>query len=180
MKSIGQALKEMEANSPNMIEVWKDIKGYEGLYQISNLGNVKSIYRYKKKLKPYKNKNGYYYVNLYKNNQLKHLYIHRLVAENFISNFEKKSFVNHKNGIKTDNRVFNLEWCTRSENELHKHNILEKQVKKVKCLETNNIYISIADASRKTNIGKGNIWSCCNGRRQTAGGYTWRYINEKS
>jgi len=106
-----------------MFKIWKDIEGYEGLYQISNLGNVKSLIanmnRRKRLLKAKFEKDNYAYVSLYKNKIAKNKKIHRLVAQHFISNPENKLEVNHKNGIKTDNRVDNLEWCTRSENVNH-------------------------------------------------------------
>ena len=108
-------------------EIWKPIKGYEGLYEISSLGRVKSLERYvannggkylikERILKPTKNQYGYLYVVISKNNINKHKLIHRLVAETFISNKHSKRTINHINGIKTDNTLENLEWCT------HKHN----------------------------------------------------------
>ena len=113
-----------------MKEIWKDIPGYENIYQISNLGRIKSLDRIiicknKKNIKRGKIlkveivNNGYERIQLHKNNKCKRYKMHRLVAQAFISNPEKKPYVNHKNGIKNDNRVINLEWCTQSENILH-------------------------------------------------------------
>ncbi len=111
------------------MEKWKDIEGYEGYYQVSNLGNVKSLGRYvnnphggkryirERILKPF-NKKGYLYVDLLK---IKQHRIHRLVAAAFIDNKDDSAEVNHINGIKNDNRVENLEWCTRSENMKHSY-----------------------------------------------------------
>jgi hypothetical protein len=109
-----------------MNEIWKDIKGYEGLYQVSNFGNVKTLSRFKNgymtktrllKHTPYTN--GYYMVTLVNGINRKKISIHRLVAQAFISNPDNKPEVNHFNGIKTDNRVENLEWCTHIENQKH-------------------------------------------------------------
>lgn|SRR5574343_4405 len=118
-----------------MEEIWKDIVGYEGLYQVSNLGNIKSLPKQwkcggsnaplkefshnGKILKPLLSSNGYCGVCLYKNNKVSRLSVHRTVADAFIDNFGNKPQVNHINGIKTDNRAENLEWATNSENIQH-------------------------------------------------------------
>lgn len=115
-------------------EIWKDIKGFEGKYKISNLGNVKSVYRtinyifnnkpkvrriFEKTLKKSINKFGYEYVCLSDNCKTQKLKIHRLVAQAFIPNSENKPQVNHIDGNKQNNCVFNLEWCNNSENMKH-------------------------------------------------------------
>ena len=107
-----------------MEEVWKDIEGYEGLYQVSNYGNVKSLpkkkgYAIAKKpiiINPFTNCNGYLLVTLCKNNTQKHFQVHRLVAKTFIPNIENKPQVDHINRVRNDNRVENLRWVTISEN----------------------------------------------------------------
>lgn len=114
-----------------MEEIWKDVIGYKGLYQVSNLGRVKSLDRWVKSkhnsIKMLKSKpmiistdiHGYQYITLSKNGiRIKHK-IHRLVAKSFIRNLKNKPEVNHKNGIKNDNRAENLEWATSSENQKH-------------------------------------------------------------
>ena len=102
-------------------ELWKPVKGYEGKYEVSSLGRIKSLNfnqkQYEKILKPYINvRTKYAYVGLSKHCKLKTMPIHRLVAEAFIPNPENKCDVNHKDCNRANNKVENLEWCTRSEN----------------------------------------------------------------
>ena len=101
-------------------EEWRDVVNYEGLYQVSNFGRVKSFHRKKVRLLDLETDlNGYIRCGLYKNGKTRHAFVHVLVAQAFIQNPENKSDVNHINGIKADNRVENLEWTTRSENIRH-------------------------------------------------------------
>jgi hypothetical protein len=102
----------------SMKEIWKDIKGYEGVYQISNLGRVKSLRR-NKILKTRKTFDNYERVNLSYNALNKTYKIHRLVAQTFIDNTFNKQTVNHINGVKSDNRAINLEWMSFEENYNH-------------------------------------------------------------
>lgn len=115
-----------------MEEIWKDIKGYEGLYQISNLGNVKALEKQcwnggawwtmkEKLLKPTKTNYGYFMISLYKGGKRcrKKFLVHRLVADEFIPNIDSKPYINHLNHIRTDNRLENLEWITQRENCSH-------------------------------------------------------------
>ena len=117
------------------MEIYKDILGFESYYQVSNLGNVKSVKRTiqintnikrtinESILKPKIDVYGYLSVDLYKNKIAKKIKIHRLVALVFIPNYESKPIINHINGIKSDNRAENLEWCTHSENTIHSYKI---------------------------------------------------------
>lgn len=124
-----------ENNNKEIIEIWKPIEGYEGQYEVSNIGRVKSLsriayrdFRYKKHSalyikerikKPYVLKNGYITIALIKNNKTNITYLHRIIAEAFIKKPIGCNIVNHKNGVKTDNRIENLEWCTSGYNNLH-------------------------------------------------------------
>lgn len=113
------------------MEVWKDIEGYEGIYQVSNLGRVKGVERLilsekrenflvsERLFSLVTSGNGYSTLVLSKNNTVKRFYVHRLVAQAFIPNPKNKRVVNHKNGVKTDNQVGNLEWNTYKENLHH-------------------------------------------------------------
>lgn len=110
-----------------MNEIWKDIKGYEGFYQVSSLGNIKSLgnsFRKKEKLlKQHFNTQGYYHVLLCGKIKPRASVIHRIVAKAFIENPQNKPEVNHINGNKIDNRLENLEWCTADENRQHAYSL---------------------------------------------------------
>lgn len=171
------------------MEEWKDIQGYEGLYQISNLGKVRSLKFHRqniiRELQPFRNLKGYLRVELHKNNKNKIHMVHILVAQHFIPNPENKKQVNHINAIKTDNKVENLEWCTPSENIKHSwENGLQKgSAKKVEQYDTKGNFIreweNQTKAAKKLNINQGNISSCCLEKRTEAGGYVWRYKKEE-
>lgn len=176
-----------------MKEIWKDIKGYEGLYQVSNLGRVKSLERYKenhnklqkveKKIKiPSLDNIGYLKTILYRENKQKNLRIHRAVAQAFIPNPNNYSQVNHKDGNKLNNNVNNLEWITSTGNIKHAwDNGLRKHLKRpIYQLDLKGNYIktwnNICEASRELNICRSSISACCNNyRSKTAGGYKWRF-----
>ena len=146
----------------NNQEIFKDVIGYEGMYQVSNLGNVKSLERYNEKLKCYikekdKNKSidtsGYYAVSLWKNNIGKSARVHRIVAESFIGEIPQDMQVNHIDGVKTNNNLTNLEIVTRSENILHAYRtgLIKNQFgKKVKTNKSGYTNISIKQDKGKS------------------------------
>ena len=164
------------------MEVWKDIKSYEGLYQVSNKGNIYSI-RKNKLFKLNTNKFGYYCVSLYKNSTTKTYTIHRLVAETFIPNPNNKPEVDHINTIKTDNRVENLRWCNHKENmnntTSHKH----YNKRAVKCTTTNKVFNSIKEASRYYNLADSSIIRACKNNNKYSGTLKdgtklyWQYVD---
>ena len=173
-------------------EIWKDIENYENLYQISNLGRIKSLCFNKIKiLKPHNNR-GYYDVTLYKNGKHKQHKIHRLVASAFLINNEQKTCVNHKDGNKTNNNVDNLEWVTPKENVIHayKNNLHKKycgsnhsNAKKIKQYDLQGNFIkewgSIVEAAIYYKTTKENIFSCLKHKSKTAKNYKWEYSQMK-
>lgn len=161
-----------------MEETWKDIKGYEGLYKISDKGNLYSIYS-KRVLSPKAAKDGYIYVRLCKDNHRVVTAVHRIVALNFIKNDDlNKIEVNHKDGVKTNNCVENLEWVTKGGNLTHAYRILNipRAAKRIKCVETEAVFESSIDAQRKTGINAGAIRQVLSGLKRKAGGYKWERI----
>jgi hypothetical protein len=168
-----------------MEEIWKDIKGYEGLYQASNLGNIRSLKRFTtngKVLKGVPDKDNYLKVTLSKNSIRKNHCIHRLIARTFLNNPNNLSIVNHKDENKQNNKVSNLEFCTvkynNTYNEIHKRKGIKKR-KKVIQIKNNNIvqiWDSATIASQELKISRGNIVSVLTGKRNMAGGFSWKYL----
>ncbi|AIF54455.1 putative HNH endonuclease [Lactobacillus phage Ld3] len=159
-------------------EIWKDIFGYGGVYQVSNMGRVRSCKRKSWKiLRAVNLKNGYEAVNLYSDKR-QMFYVHRLVAQAFIPNPNEYRYVNHKNEVKTDNRVSNLEWCTAFYNN-HYSDIYKSTRTRVTQYSKDMVkirsFISQREASRATGIPQPDISICCNYKQQTAGGYIWRF-----
>ena len=165
-----------------MKEIWRDIKGYERKYMVSNLGRVKSLnYRNTCKegiMKGRDDGNGYLKVQLCKDGKVKNCRINRLVAMAFIPNPNNLPEVNHKDKIRTNNRVDNSEWCTSQ------YNIEYSQAKAV--IGINKVsglileFPSLMEASRQMGISQGNITMCCQGKKyKSAGGYYWHYADSE-
>lgn len=186
-------------------EVWRDIEGCEGLYQISNYGRVKSLERLvsckgrwgniytiliKTKIKSvHKNNKGYCMVCLCENGKQKNFLIHRLVAIHFLENNNDYPEVDHNDENKNNNRVTNLVWCDRLYNNTRGVQSKEGRRKSSKFRmkpvsqfsldgKLLNSFDGIRLAEEKTGVGNQNICKCCQHKASTAGGYIWRYKNE--
>ena len=167
------------------METWKAIAGYEGIYEVSDLGRIKSLkYGKEKILKPGKNHGGYLHVNLCKDGKVEQPKIHRLVAEAFIPNPNNLETVNHKDEVKTNNVASNLEWMSQKDNNnygTHNKRVAESLSKKVQMFDKSTCellatFTSTREAERVTGIDHGNISACCNGKYKSSGGYIWRYV----
>lgn len=183
-------------------EIWKDIEGYEGLYQVSNTGKVKSLERtvwvnrgyyrtvQERIVKLSKISSGYLQVQLHKEGERKHYLVHRLVATAFIENTKGYTEVNHRDENKQNNCVENLEWCSRSYNSNYgtkNKRISEKNTNNPKrskpVIGINKIsglileFPSAREASRQTGINNRNIIKCCKGDCKSVGGYVWYYAD---
>lgn len=189
-----------------MEEVWKDIKGFENIYQVSNLGRVRSLRRkivYKNGavrewdsfyLTPIRNWAGYCRVRLYNGGKTKLFSVHRLVADAFLQKSVNKTQINHKNGDRSDNMVCNLEWCSCSENLKHSYDKLGRKPPRLglygKDCPGSKLVLQIKDgvvvakfygcneAERRTGISRKSISRVCRNGRKHAGGYEWRYCDE--
>ena len=182
-----------------MREEWKDIKGFEGYYQVSNLGRVRSLDReiyhsYNKTISHYKGsimklskrRKGYLGLVLMKGNKQKSFLVHRLVAEAFIPNPNNYDQVNHIDENKTNNQVDNLEWCNCKYN-VNYGSCIERMKatrtnnthnqRPVKCVETGEIFKNSRDAERKTGYKSRSIRAVCNGEYKTLHGLHWIFLD---
>lgn len=173
------------------MEIWKDIDGYEGFYQVSNLGKVRSLDRYARNGRFFEGKTlsscdngcGYLVVNLQVDGKNKMHTVHRLVAKAFIPNEHNLPQVNHKDGDKSNNNIDNLEWCNNSMNMKHAYKIglverpfgRKQRSKEIICVETGVHYIDSIEAGKAIKRNSSSIRECCRGERKTCGGYHWRY-----
>lgn len=177
----------------NTMEEWKDIKGYEGLYQVSNQGRVKSLektynvgyggekHQKERILIPTEVGNGYLHVTLCKNGGKKYKRVHRLVAEAFIPNPNKYDVVNHKDENQKNNNVDNLEWCTQAYNNAYgsrTKRMAETQSKRVYQYTIDGELVKIWNSTNecgRNGYCQGWVAACCRGERKTHKGYKWSY-----
>lgn len=168
------------------MEEWKDIEGYEGLYQVSNEGRVKSLgnnkSRKEKILKGVKNNMGYLQVQLWKDGKPVMKYIHRLIAEAFLENPQNLQEVNHKNENKTNNCVENLEWCDKSYNinfGTRNQRVAEKQSKRIDQIDPQTLEVIRQWASTnecgRNGYNQGAVAACARGKLKQYKGYIWKY-----
>lgn len=185
-----------------MEEVWKDIDGYEGLYQISNFGRVKSLGRWVERgkqgcrfekeqlIKPNKNSRGYLSVGLHKNGKRQMCSVHRLVAEAFLDNPNNLPEVNHKDENKQNNCVWNLEFCTHKYNNSYGTRIVKiiksntnhpNLSKKVFQYDLDGNFIrefpSLMEVHRQLGYSQSNISRCCRGEFKHMYNYIWKYVS---
>ena len=172
-------------------EIWKPVKGYAGLYEVSNLGRLRSLPRKGTKggiiSATYSNTKHYAHVPLTKNAKGRTVSLHRIVAEAFIPNPENKPQVNHKDGNKRNNAVDNLEWATPEENMQHAFRTGLKDTKAAVAANSRSVaqiiegkviktFSSVREAEKATGASNQNIIKVCQGSRRMAGGFEWRYI----
>ena len=164
-------------------EIWRTIKGFEGLYEVSDQGRVRSLKFGKERiLKPLRNTCGYLQFCLYKNGEQKMYLVHRLVAQTFIPNPRNLPEVNHKDEDKTNNSVSNIEWCDRKYN-LNFGTRAQRQSEKLskpvlqytKSGEFIGEWKSTRDVQRNLNYNQSNISKCCTGKCKKAYNFIWKY-----
>lgn len=177
-------------------EIWKPIKGWEGLYEISSHGRVRSLDRLLKNryakyvrkgriLKQSFDTNGYLFVSLRNKTHKKNCLVHRLVAQAFIPNPNEKEEVNHISGNKTENRVTNLKWATRSEIQIYRNRVLGKHSsfwetkRAIRCIELEREWESIMEASKELKIGRTGICNQLSGLQRTCKGLHFEYVDKK-
>lgn len=167
-----------------MKEIWKDVDGYEGLYQVSNLGRVKRVAT-SRVLNGMNSGSGYVQVGLYKQGVVSRKLIHRLVAQAFIPNHEHKSEINHIDEDKTNNNINNLEWSTRKENINHgTRNERVSKIKSIPIIATNlktgkyREFYGTSECARQLGLNHSHITNVLKGRRRQTGGYTFQYKEE--
>ncbi len=181
-----------------MDEIWKDIEGYEGKYQVSNLGRVRSLpricissnasgeYRFLTKVKilrTFEQNNGYRRISFGKGKDKRAFLVHRLVGFAFVPGYREGLFINHKDENPSNNRADNLEWVTAHENNIYGNHIENCQRHRaVEQLTKDGHFIqrfdSIKEASKATGCRTTSIQACCKGRFKSSLGYRWRYAED--
>ena len=160
------------------MENWKDVPGYNGRYQVSDQGRVRNT-KSGRMLKSHTQGRGYMQAMLSKDGRRSYPLVHRLVAQAFIPNPGNKPHINHKNGIKTDNDASNLEWCTMSENLLHRHRILKQpggRCKPVVCLNTGQTFPSAKAAAEALGVHRTGVTQVCNRKQKTTKKLKFKFL----
>ena len=158
---------------------WKKIRGFPD-YEVSDEGNVRSLkYGRIKRLKPRSTRSGYLRVSLSAGSKIVDAYIHRLVAQLFLCNPKARLEINHKNGLKFDNKLSNLEWSTRTENMQHAacSGLQRSPSKPIVCVELNKKFPSIKAAARALCLHRTGIRKVLDNSYATTGGYTFRRVS---
>lgn len=183
---------------------WRQVKGYEGLYDVSENGDIRSLFRYKKTLKHSVTRTGYHSVELHKDKSGKRMLVHRIVAMAFLDNPDNYNQVNHKDENKSNNCVNNLEWCDAKYNmnygtgpqrrrnstdyskPIYKRIAVEngkKVSKPVSMIQKDGVCLAWWESGKRASIETGvnhsHIMECCAGKRKSAGGYVWKYKTEE-
>jgi hypothetical protein len=182
----------MTSKTDSTAEEWRDIKGYEGYYQVSSAGRIASTHRDRLILKQRTNRTGYLVVGLHINGLSSTKQVHRLVGLAFITNKHNKSQINHKDGVKSNNSVHNLEWMTARENSLHAVDVLgcgktrksvagykgvgRAVVQKTAGGEFLAIFKTCLYAGEVSGISPTTIGRRCRGEREQSGEYIWEYM----
>lgn len=167
-------------------EIWKDIPGYEGMYQASSMGRIRNVKTKKIRKIGYNSHTDMCVVMLIKNSHYRCEKVHRLIGLTFIPNPNNYQCINHKDEDRSNNQVSNLEWCT------HKYNnnygsrnirVSEKHSRPVKQLTTDGIliryWVSGIEVERRLGFARQNVWKCCKNESKTAYGYKWEFADEK-
>lgn len=161
-------------------EEWRDVPGYEGIYQVSNQGRLRNQH---KLLSISVNWDGYHRARLWKNGKKAQVALHRLVALAFCPNPEHKPQVNHKDGDRSNCKAENLEWVTNAENQRHRRAVIGSggncSKRAVVCTSNGQTFESLSEAARETGARIASIQECCKGKRKTAAGKGWAYKEGK-
>lgn len=155
------------------MEIWKPVKNYEDLYEVSNKGSIKTL-RYSKLLKPGLGGNGYFTVSLTKDGKARSHYIHRLIAEHFLDGYFAGAHINHKNKDRTDNSLENLEWVTQAEN--NNHGRSKNYIITHPCGKQEKVF-NLAKFCRQYNLHTGHMCYLAKGKLKTHKGFRCQYLD---